>query len=274
MENMDYEIKNCLCCWYDLLGYGSPFVKSKWDLNNEACKSNFYRIEQLRLLFTTSLAAKPLGTRLTFNDGFASTIDVDPITSDSFYESLLFLEGAIQDFEAINRDDKRRNFPGARGIITLGQRFSYDCCNSSFDILSNRTTSYHPVEFQMNTAFSKAFLMEESGSRAGISGSNLYIDIEVYHHIVKAAHDIGCPAPNVKLEEDALVLEVYSPKGWFATLYFDRIPIMYGESNDYKNRGIETTLYRFKKMHSIIDDWAKEAANQQALRYSMMEDEE
>ena len=29
MENKDYEIKQCLCCWYDLLGYGSPFVKSK-----------------------------------------------------------------------------------------------------------------------------------------------------------------------------------------------------------------------------------------------------
>ena len=36
MENKDYEIKQCLCYWYDLLGYGSPFVKTKWDLNNES----------------------------------------------------------------------------------------------------------------------------------------------------------------------------------------------------------------------------------------------
>lgn len=26
MENKDYEIKQCLCCWYDLLGYGSPMI--------------------------------------------------------------------------------------------------------------------------------------------------------------------------------------------------------------------------------------------------------
>ena len=273
MDSNTFEIKNCLCCWYDLLGYGAPFVNSKWDLHNGQCKENFERIEQLRLLFTTSLAVKPLGTRLTFNDGFASTIDVDPITPETFYETLLFLEGALHDFESINVEDQRRNFPGARGVITLGQRFSYDHCNSSYDLLSKRTVSYHPAEFQMNTAFSKAFIMEESGSRAGIEGSHLYIDIDVYHHIARAANQIGCKIPTIKFEDDVLVLEIFGPKGWFATLQFDSAPITYGENSNYKNRGIETTLYKFKCMHSVIDDMANEAAYQQSLRYSMMEEE-
>lgn len=273
MKDKNYEIKNCLCCWYDLLGYGAPFVNSKWDLNNSLCRENFYRIEQLRLLFTTSMAVRPLGTRLTFNDGFASTIDVDPVTQDSYEQTLLFLEGALHDFESINIEDQRRNFPGVRRIITLGQRFSYDHCNSSFDLLSERTVSYHPVEFQMNTAFSKAFLMEESGSRAGIAGSHLYIDMDVYHHITRAAYQIGCKVPTIKIEDDVLVLEIFGPKGWFATLHFDRAPIIYGENSNYKNRGIETTLYKFKCMHSVIDDLANEAAYQQSLRYSLMEKE-
>lgn len=267
----NFEIKNCLCCWYDLLGYGAPFVNSKWDLHNSQCRDNFDRIEQLRLLFTTSLAVKPLGTRLTFNDGFASTIDLDPITPDTYYETLLFLEGALHDFESINIEDKRRNFPGARGIITLGQRFSYDCSNSTYDLLSKRITSYHPMEFQMNTAFSKAFLMEESGSRAGITGSNLYIDIEVYHYIQKVSREIGCPEPKVTFDGAELILKVFGPSSWFAELRFDSTPIEYGESKQYKNRGIETKLYRFRSVHSIIDDLAKEAAYQQMLRYSMME---
>ncbi len=273
MEDKDFEIKNCLCCWYDLLGYGAPFVNSKWDLHNSQCRDNFDRIEQLRLLFTSSLAVKPLGTRLTFNDGFASTIDVDPISPDTYYETLLFLEGALHDFESINIEDQRRKFPGARGIITLGQRFSYDCCNSTYDLLSNRTTSYHPMEFQMNTAFSKAFIMEESGSRAGITGSHLYIDIEVYRYLAKASHEIGCPIPSIQYENDELVLQVHGPKSWFAELRFDATPVEYGESDKYKNRGIETKLYRFKSMHSIIDDWAKEAAYQQSRRYAMMDDD-
>lgn len=273
MEDRDYEIKNCLCCWYDLLGYGAPFVNSKWDLNNIQCRDNFERIEKLRNLFTSSLAVKPLGTRLTFNDGFASTIDVDPITPDTYSDVLLFLEGALHNFEAINIEEQRRKFPGARGIITLGQRFSYDSCNSTYDLVSERTTSYHPVEFQMNTAFSKAFIMEETGSRAGISGNNLYIDIAVYQYFLKVSRELGCEEPKVKFEGDELVLDVFSVGSWFAELRFDATPIEYGESSAYKNRGIETKLYRFKKMHSIIDDLAKEAAYQQARRYAMMQDD-
>ena len=60
---------------------------------------------------------------------------------------------------------------------------------------------------------------------------------------------------------------------WFADLRVDPTPIEYGESKDYKNQGIETKLYRFKKMHSVIDDWAKEASYQQAVRYSKMEED-
>ena len=32
MENI--EIKDCLCCWCDLLGYGTPFVESGWELRD------------------------------------------------------------------------------------------------------------------------------------------------------------------------------------------------------------------------------------------------
>ena len=271
MEDQNIEIRECLCCWYDLLGYGTPFVNSKWDLHNDECRKNYSRIERLRLQFTSSWSVKPLGTKLAFNDGFASTIDINPITPETFHDALLFLEGIITDYGSLNSEDKREGFPGARGIITLGQRFSYDCCNSSYDLLSNRTTSYHPVEFQMNTAFSKAFLMEESGSRAGITGSNLYIDIEVFHYIAKAAREIGCQTPQIKTVGDELMVKIFAPGGWFADLEFECVPILYKESLEYKNRGIETMLYRFKHMHSIIDDWSKEVAYQEARPYSIMD---
>lgn len=274
MEDENFEIRECICCWYDLLGYGSPFIRAKWNLHNSECRKNYYRIERLGLLFTGSWAVKSLGTKLALNDGCSSTIDVSPITPESFQDALLFLEGIITDYNSLNCVDQRQGFPGARGIITLGQRFSYDCSNSSYDHMTKRTTSYYPVEFQMNTAFSKAYLIEESGSRAGIKGSNLYIDIEVYNYIIKAAHEIGCQAPQIKTEGDDLIVKVFGPNGWFADLRFERVPIVYKDSPDYNNRGIETMLYRFKHIHSLIDDLAKEAAFQQARRYSMMENEE
>lgn len=273
MDGQEFEIRDCLCCWYDLLGYGAPFVNSKWDLRNSLCKANYSRIVRLGMQFTSSWSAKPLGTKLAFNDGFASTLDVNPINCETFQDALVFLEGIIKDFTALNCVDQRQGFPGVRGVITLGQRFSYDYCNSSYDILTQRTTSYHPVEFQMNTAFSKAFLMEESGSRAGITGSNLYIDIEVYNYLVKAARETGCQIPQIKTEGEELMIQVFYSGGWFADLHFEHTPIPYKENPNYNNRGIETTLYRFKYFHSIIDDWAKEEAFQQARVYSMLESE-
>ena len=37
------EIIPCLCSWFDLLGYGKPFVDSKWNLSDEKCYNNFQR---------------------------------------------------------------------------------------------------------------------------------------------------------------------------------------------------------------------------------------
>ena len=38
MDDESIEIKDCLCSWYDLLGYGAPFVEANWDLRDEQCK--------------------------------------------------------------------------------------------------------------------------------------------------------------------------------------------------------------------------------------------
>ncbi|MBQ9552622.1 MAG: hypothetical protein IJU96_07640 [Clostridia bacterium] len=273
IECSDYEIKNCFCCWYDLLGYGKPFVDSHWNLNDERCRRNYERIKNVRTGFTSSWSAKPVGTRLTFNDGFASTIDFDLASADSYQDALIFLEGVINDFESINYYDKRIGFPGIRGIITFGQRFSYDSSNSSFDISSKRTIAYFPSEFQMNTAFSKAFIMEESGSRANLSGNYLFIDVEVYNTLVEAAKALNYPIPQIEAKDNRTLLKVFDKSGWFADLVIDSSPYLYGKSEKYNNRGIETKLYKYVSIHSRIDEIASEATYCQSIRYSRIDEE-
>ena len=273
IECSDYEIKNCFCCWYDLLGYGNPFVDSHWNLNDERCRRNYERIKNVRTGFTSSWSAKPVGTRLTFNDGFASTIDFDLASADSYQDALIFLEGVINDFESINYYDKRIGFPGIRGIITFGQRFSYDSSNSSFDISSKRTIAYFPSEFQMNTAFSKAFIMEESGSRANLSGNYLFIDVEVYNTLVEAAKALNYPIPQIEAKDNRTLLKVFDKSGWFADLVIDSSPYLYGKSEKYNNRGIETKLYKYVSIHSRIDEIASEATYCQSIRYSRIDEE-
>lgn len=272
MENI--EIKDCLCCWCDLLGYGNAFVESGWNLRDSRCQKNFERIAKLGKQLTFTLAAKQVGTKLVFNDGFASTIDIVPLSKERYMDILYFIEGIIQDFQSLNITDKRNGFPGARSILTIGHRFSYDGCNHSYDLIQNRTTAYYPNEFQMNTAFSKAYIMEESGSNANISGSSLYIDCAVFDFLKKAALELKYEPPKFLKEQDCIVMKLYSPSGWFADIYFDADTIAYGKSSQYENRGIETTLYRYQKIHSIIDEIANEAAHQQAYRYSLMDDDE
>ena len=72
---MNYEIKECICCWYDLLGFGSPFVESSWDLENSRCEINVHRITEIKDRFY-GVSALGLGKSFILNDGVINTMDI------------------------------------------------------------------------------------------------------------------------------------------------------------------------------------------------------
>ena len=41
------QIVDGICCWYDLLGYGTPFVNAKWDMWDEAARQSIDRINKV-----------------------------------------------------------------------------------------------------------------------------------------------------------------------------------------------------------------------------------
>ena len=69
----------------------------------------------------------------------------------------------------------------------------------------------------------------------------------------------------VKEIDDTLRIVVTFDNEWFATVIVDREAVI------YENRGIDTKLYRLVGIESKLDDMAKDAARQQALRYALME---
>ena len=269
-ESCGEKIIPCLCSWFDLLGYGKPFVDSKWDLSDEKCHNNFRRIEQVSHIFTTGWATHPVGVRLSINDGYACTIDIGEDAKE-ISDTYTFLEGALQDFLAISEIDKREGNPGIRGVITIGERFSHALGNEAV-IATGKTVSYFPSEFQMNTSFSKASIMEESGSRAGIIGSNLYIDKEIYDYLLYVAKYLGFQEPSVESRENSIIVHVFEPRGWFADITLDSQVVKYQKSEKYSNRGIETELYKFISIHSKIDDLVAEANWQRMKMISMLEE--
>ena len=273
MYKTDPIISDCICCWFDLLGYGKPFIDANWDLKKEGCKKNYERIRSIKSSFLGSFSVCKSGTKMVINDGFANTIDFDTASLSSYDDVLLFLEGAISDYTVINHTDKRNGFPGVRGVISSGHRFSYDQANMTIDLSTNRNVAYYPTEFQMNTAFSKANLMEGSGKRANLRGSNLFFDISILSLLKQASSSLGIATPKVTDCNERLLIQIYNKAGWFADIYVDSTAILYGKCNNYDNYGINTKLYKFIQMNSIVDDVSFEASLQQAVRLSKTEEE-
>ena len=76
-ESEDCKIIECLCSWYDLLGFGQPLMDSNWDLNNELCTSQLKRIKSLDLSYVNKFSSAHGTTSFSLNDGIILNYDID-----------------------------------------------------------------------------------------------------------------------------------------------------------------------------------------------------
>ena len=274
------KVTASLCMWCDLLGYGAPFIKSKWRLNTNDALKNLKRIDKLKFSLS-QIYSYPLERILLLNDGFIRNVDALNITMPQLY--LYWLRGILIGYYHINSQDCADGNPGARAILTVGERFSYlsdtvtegditQATSERKSELSKNILVYSPKEFQMNTAFSKAYIMEESGSEAGLYGKYLYIDYDFLIAIEnlmknKPSHYLLIDNPEIDHEpeigewveynineepvkfdfdfvgdSEQFVWSVYhtvqGERELLFQLFFDKQPV------EYNNKGIETTIYR------------------------------
>lgn len=202
------KIIQSVCLWQDLLGYGKPFYQSNWDLNQPCAQKNIQRIKNLE----TELKRVPiplLEKVLFLNDGMVKNVDISTKKDWDYVEFyIMWLENAIKQFYRINRKDKQQNNPGLRGVLTIGHRTQYtnelvkmgELVNSKDGDYNKQIVVYSPNEFQMNTAFSKAFIMEEGGTKKGVSGAFLFIDKAFIDFFVQMINDSE-PIKSTKLND-------------------------------------------------------------------------
>lgn len=114
-----------------------------------------------------------------------------------------FLDRAIKLFQEFNKLDKDKGFPGARMVIAAGFRVRIkgsDLGKAAYiksiesrlreGVISsnqaiNEAYKSRPYfgllsELQANFAFTKAYLVDNLGSKGGFGGSNCYIDLSVF----------------------------------------------------------------------------------------------
>ncbi|WP_300502407.1 MULTISPECIES: hypothetical protein [Muribaculaceae] len=183
--------------WSDLLGFGSPFYENNWSIT-----INKWIDIHDRLLNAHTIAFRncsPNERALILNDGIAKVFNPQ---NDPYRNYLLdisvFLRGIVLTHLDINKLEKENNLPGTRSVLAFGENLSYieseiklddfylnyskknpDECSEGAKKAGNPTIVYNPSQLQMNTAFSKAYILESLGSKGGLHGHHFYIDNSV-----------------------------------------------------------------------------------------------
>lgn len=227
------KVIDCFCAWCDLLGYGKIFKDAKWDLHDKSCYANFERIKNVKDLLQNPFTS---GKTLLLNDGVIKTFDVESDPAHDVTKIANFLIQFVKGFNEINEKDKIEDSYGIRGVFTYGQRYEYTENNFMSD--GREISIYFPKEFQMNTAFSKANIIEESGSKFGVKGAFLYFDSFALDVIKQIANKSDSHSVKEYKEDGYYCFSIIRITNPMITLKFEE------DSIPYNNEAIETTLYK------------------------------
>lgn len=198
------------CMWSDLLGFSNIFVDANWNLNRSQMEKVYSRLEAAHssvLYYST-----PFERNLILNDGIAKVYH--PRTKAEDNNNILgismYLRSCIELHMSINATEHENNFPGCRSVLAFGENIEYLVDEIRFDdyvynyskpkgtelsdlakSIGNPIIIYNPKELQMNTAFSKAYILESGGCKSGLPGNFMYVDKSVIDAIDEYSKDKG-----------------------------------------------------------------------------------
>ncbi|HIJ79465.1 MAG: hypothetical protein OEY01_11445 [Desulfobulbaceae bacterium] len=195
----DLKVRNSICCWQDLLGFGAPLYECGWEPTDEEFRKIYKRLTAAQKEFFSNLTPfKEFG--LVLNDGSVKTTFTDEL--GNFLDLSIWLRGCILAHLGVNRNESKAGLPGVRTILTHGKAmahshsefrlddFVYTYTKKNPDSLSqiakvtgNPLVAMNPTPMQMNMAFSKAYILDSGGSKIGLSGSNVYLDDSFLNYI-------------------------------------------------------------------------------------------
>jgi hypothetical protein len=271
LEDEGFKIIDCICAWYDLLGFGNPLIDSGWNLNDQRCEQQLQRIKSLDLSLVNTFSSHQGTTSLSLNDGMIINFDIEFESAYLEQRIIRVLDDLILEYQNLNLRDGKAGYPGIRGVLTFGHRYNYTDVESTVRVIDGKTTSYHPKDFQMNTAFSKAYIIESSGSKSGVSGNRLYIDkflLDSIESIITKRQNQFRIEKDLSDQNDFKLYSIYNNETLLLKLVFDQVAV------DYNYKGINTILYKFVKRQSKQDEDARDAAFIAAQRYRQAEIDE
>lgn len=202
----ELKVRYSFCMWSDLLGFGGIYTENNWMLKDKQRREVYDRLVAAHssVLYYSS----PTERNLILNDGIAKVYipDDEALGKRIMGAIALYFRTCIELHMTIIQTERANGYPGCRSVMAFGESIEYLAEEVKFDDYvmnytkpegkdisaiaehnGNPTIIYNPKELQMNTAFSKAYILEGGGSKAGLPGSNMYID----HSVVEAVIDYG-----------------------------------------------------------------------------------
>lgn len=238
----------CFGFWTDICGFGSLLEKNDWSLQ----KMNDNHVIELQRSFYNIMGAIH-GTEertLILNDGIAKILKYsDYVTINS--DTILFYIRDLLISHYIFWKRASKFGVSVRSVFAAGEYIPYAVNNQTGEkILQydpnniskrgkqilNTTYVYNPTEFQMNTAFAKAFSIESQGKKAGIKNDYFYIE--------SSAVELVNSIPNIDFVINHNVL----------TMALDTIPRMELQISNIlllNIKGLDIRVYEISSFHIL-----------------------
>jgi hypothetical protein len=201
--NLPFQV--AAVCWVDLLGYGSMIAGAEFNPIDLKAKTPITRLRAFHRIVAEH-SDRHYRT-LVLNDGAAAYRDLSLRSSGITYD---FLARSFTLFEAIQACEKRNGWPGARTVLATGfrakgSRRAIDRASGQLDSILVRLAAgeiaaeqavreaasierYFDVlpQLQANFAFTKAYIADSGGSRAGLGGPRFFVDNAIFDGAIPA----------------------------------------------------------------------------------------
>lgn len=183
----------CIGAWIDVCGFGSQLEEAKWDLSELQLAGTVNLLSEVYQRvghpFWVGVEPEPYENVLVLNDGVARTVDLGNVQYARAIQAVFYVRDLVLGHLHLLRLTNHNNL-GVRTVLAGGERIQYSPAiftgNSILQHGENpsewgkrlleKNFLYNPAEFQMNTAFAKAYSIDANGSKSGFSINGFFIE--------------------------------------------------------------------------------------------------
>lgn len=185
--------------WVDLLGYGSMIADAELNPIDPRAKAAVARLRAFHRIFAEH-SGRHYKT-LVINDGAVAYRDLSLRDNGVTHD---FLQRSQQLFHAISENEQRNSWPGARMVVGVGFRArgsrrgiddverrvgmilteltagNIDAAEAVRQAASIQRYSDGIPQLQASFAFTRSYVADSAGSRAGLGGPNMFVDTAIF----------------------------------------------------------------------------------------------